>query len=559
MSLEEASLSTNPFRPLDLPDQKAIGEIRLILALAALIAVVLMPSFTGLPVRVSYGVIAAYIASALMLYWAALTRPARVRQRLIYWLDAGWLLAFIGFAGSQGGSPLFLLLLFPILVAAAQAGFLQGMIVSVGTTLAYVVLEAFLLAGTLPGPELALHAGILLVLGFMVARWAGSETHLKRKLATLSRLGKLTRVHEELDPFWNDSLRELAAYFGAESAFFLGRGEDGGYRLYQYEAGGAAWSMALDEEQAAALAGVPDRWVIAWRALLRGPRFGCAQVVDMFDGLPLKGMEGRLRPLARTLDARRWLSFPLHAGGGYRGRIFLVGVALSRSRLDPGFIQQLAGQIGLEWDSLLMARQLTRVAASGERERISRDLHDSTVQPYLGLKYGLEALRRRVPADDALSAEVDELVRMTDASILQLRGYIRDLRSVDRGGTQPALTAILAQVQQFEDYSGLKVDVRAREFTLSEARLFEVRQLIAEGLSNIRRHTGARRATLEIVVEHNTLRIAFINPAARIAAPFKPRSLTERAAAMGGGVEVMRLATETVVKIALPLWMEGRT
>jgi signal transduction histidine kinase len=557
MSHEEASLSRDLSLTLGLPDQRAIAEIRLSLALATMAAVIFMPSFTGLPSLVPYWVIAAYAASALVLYWVELNRPALVRQRLVYWLDAGWLLAIIGLT-RDSGSPLFLLLLFPILVAAAQTGFVQGMAVSLGTALAYVLLSVLLMNG-FTSPELILQAGILVVLGFMVSRWAGAENQLKRKLGVLNRQGRSPGLRDEIEPFWDGTLRELATYFGAKSGFFIGREEDGGHRICGYESGKPGWSMALDDEQAAVLAGVPERWVIAWRSFFRSPRHGTARVLDMVDGKAMKGMEARLQPLAQTLEARRWLSFPLYAGTRYRGRIFLTGVGPFRCKLERGFIQQLAGQISLGWDNLLMARQLTRVAASGERERISRDLHDSTVQPYLGLRYGLEALRRKVPDDNRLAADVDELVQMTDDSILRLRGYIRDLRAAERNGAHPALTPIRAQVQQFEAYSGLSVDVRAREFTLSESRLLEVRQLVAEGLANVRRHTGARRAALEIFVEHGVLRIAFINPVAGIAAPFTPRSLTERAAAMGGAVEVVRLATETRVKIVLPLWMEGRT
>src|SRR5512139_3331534 len=143
MSLEEESLSGNLSYRLDLPDHRAIAEIRLILALAILVTVSFMPSFSALPILLSYGMIAAYIASALVLYWVALNRPSMVRQGLVYLLDAGWLLGILGFTGNSGG-PLFLLLLFPILVAAAQAGFVQGMVVSLVTTLAYILLSLWL-------------------------------------------------------------------------------------------------------------------------------------------------------------------------------------------------------------------------------------------------------------------------------------------------------------------------------------------------------------------------------------------------------------------------------
>lgn len=557
MSLEKETLSRNVPPSMDLPGHRAVAEIRLILALAILVAVSFIPHSTVLPIQLHYALIGAYIASALVLYWVVLNRPTRVRQGLVYWLDAGWLLAIISLTGNLG-SPLFLLLLFPIMVAAAQAGFVQGIGVSAVTALAYALLTGWLGEGAYLKPELLLEVGILLALGFMVSRWAGAENHLKRKLGALNRLGKFPGLRDDAEPFWMDTLKELTAYFGAESALFLGREEDGSYRIYEYEAGNPVWSMALGDAQASVLASVPERWAVSWRSFLPGRRHGTARVVDMVEGKPLEGMEARLQELAQILETGRWLSFPLHSGPSYRGRIFLLGIEHSKCKLEWDFIQQLAGQISLRFDNLLLARQLTRIAASGERERISRDLHDGTVQPYLGLKFGLEALRRKVPDNNALAADVDELLSMTDNCILQLRGYIRDLRTTGADGACPALTVIRAQVQQFENYSGLKVDIRGQDFALSESKLLDVRQIIAEGLSNIRRHTHARQATLEIVVEQGMLRIAFINPVPGIAPAFTPRSLTERVAARGGWVEVMCLATETIVRIVLPLWMEEK-
>ena len=557
MSREQALPGRNTSPPWDLPDHRVIAEIRLILALVILVAVSFMPPSSVLPIPLHYGVVAVYIASALVLYWVELNKSALVRQRLIYWLDAVWLLVIISLSANFGG-PLFLLLLFPVLVAAAQVGFVQGMGVSLITTAAYVLLSGWLADRLYLMPEQFLQAGTLLVMGFMVSRWAGAETQLKHELSALNSLGKFPGLRDDAEPFWMDTLKELTAYFGAESAFFLSQEEEGGYRIYEYETGRPVESMALADEQAAVLAGVPERWAIAWRAFFRNSRMGSAKVVDLIEGKSLEGVESQLQELAQILDTRRWLSFPLHTGPYYRGRVFLLGVDRFKYKLEWGFIQQLAGQLGLKWENLLLARQLARIAAIGERERISRDLHDGTVQPYLGLKFGLEALRRKVPDNDALASDVDELVRMTDNGILQLRGYIRDLRTIEADGTSQALTVIRSQVQQFEEYSGLKVEVRAQKLDLSESKLLEVRQIIAEGLSNIRRHSNARQAMLDLSVEQNMLRIAFINPVASIAPPFTPRSLTERAAVMGGWVEVNRHATQSIVRIALPLWMQEK-
>ena len=41
-----------------------------------------------------------------------------------------------------------------------------------------------------------------------------------------------------------------------------------------------------------------------------------------------------------------------------------------------------------------------------ERQKISRDIHDSAVQPYIGLKLALEALARKIPPEHPLSRDV---------------------------------------------------------------------------------------------------------------------------------------------------------
>ncbi len=213
MSREEALPGRNISPPLDLPDHRAIAEIRLILALATLVAVSFMPPSNVLPIPLHYGAIATYIASALVLYWVALNKPTLVRQRLVYWLDAAWLLLIISLSVNSGG-PLFLLLLFPVLVAAAQVGFVQGMGVSLVTTAAYVLTSGWLTDEPYLRPEHLLQAGTLLAMGFMVSRWAGAESQLKHELSALNSLGKSPGLRDDAEPFWMDTLKELTAYFG---------------------------------------------------------------------------------------------------------------------------------------------------------------------------------------------------------------------------------------------------------------------------------------------------------------------------------------------------------
>jgi signal transduction histidine kinase len=63
--------------------------------------------------------------------------------------------------------------------------------------------------------------------------------------------------------------------------------------------------------------------------------------------------------------------------------------------------------------------------------------------------------------------------------------------------------------------------------------------MVAEGLANVRRHTSAGRSEVRIEVAGDRLRLTVTNDEAGPGAPdFHPRSLGERAAALGGTVRV---------------------
>jgi signal transduction histidine kinase len=63
--------------------------------------------------------------------------------------------------------------------------------------------------------------------------------------------------------------------------------------------------------------------------------------------------------------------------------------------------------------------------------------------------------------------------------------------------------------------------------------------MVAEGLSNIRRHTSSPWARVGFGCHHDRLLLQIDNAAEEAAAPFTPRSLTDRVAALGGHVGVV--------------------
>ena len=108
-------------------------------------------------------------------------------------------------------------------------------------------------------------------------------------------------------------------------------------------------------------------------------------------------------------------------------------------------------------ENLQLLDQLVSSAAEHERVMISRDIHDAAVQPYIGLRLGLEALYRDGGATSPLSQKILDLVEMANATVRDLRGYTRGLLEGTEipGGSLGA--AILMQTERHKRFHGLDV------------------------------------------------------------------------------------------------------
>src|SRR5437016_9223787 len=125
---------------------------------------------------------------------------------------------------------------------------------------------------------------------------------------------------------------------------------------------------------------------------------------------------------------------------------------------------------------------------------------------------------------------------MADLGIAELRRYIGGLQDSDeREGS--LLVAVRRFAEQFVKATGIAVHIEDETPLAVHDRLAaEVFQIVVEGLSNIRRHTSSAWATIGLACRNGQLRLRIVNDitAGSAPAPFTPRSITERAAALGG-------------------------
>jgi len=206
------------------------------------------------------------------------------------------------------------------------------------------------------------------------------------------------------------------------------------------------------------------------------------------------------------------------------------------------FLLELIDHVAPVIENIELVERLAGHAADEERSRLARDIHDSIIQPYVGLQMGLNAMRTKTAGTcPDLSSQLDELMCLAQGGIDDLRAYVAGLKNGhSEGGLLPAMKRFASK---FTAATGVAVRLEVEGDIHANNRLAaETFHMMAEGLSNIRKHTRARSATVRLACYNGTLRLEISEDDARkTAAAFTPGSISERAAALGGKVQVRSL------------------
>jgi signal transduction histidine kinase len=145
---------------------------------------------------------------------------------------------------------------------------------------------------------------------------------------------------------------------------------------------------------------------------------------------------------------------------------------------------------------------------------------------------------------------------LTDTGIADLRHYMGGLQH-SSGQAGSLLLAMRRFADKFAEATGIAVHLKTQtDRQISDRLAAEVFQMVAEGLSNIRRHTRSTQATIGLTCQSGSLTLRIENNTARAAPPvsFMPRSITERAMALGGQVQIEDTKDRsTAVVVEIPL------
>ncbi len=555
-SLPHANAAPAASTRIAAPDAEAsmVFGMRLLLSLSMLLALYVQPGSLVQGGHWSILVFVVYALHSIVLLCVARSRAGFWHGPVIYWVDIGWYGLMLWASGGLP-SPFFSLFIFAILTASFRHGFDAGARLTLGATFV-IVLAVLGSHGFKSLHILLLRATFILALGYMIAFWGGLAVDQRRRLAMLRDVSRLSNPRFGVQHTLDSLMGKILRFYGGTTCVLLMQDSQGNWTLNTVHH--PATGHPISRHQVHEATALPLLELGGTTVLYRGgarwslPGHGRATGLDAGARNWHDIDPAACACIADLLDTTWFISAPLPLLKG-AGRIFVTANDRLR-RPDATFLNHIAQQAFPVIETIDLLDRLASAAAFRERQTIARDLHDSTIQPYIGLRHALAAIRKQAGDDNAVTHELDRLLDMSADVIGDMRQFAQRFRN-GRQEEPELLIALRRQLAQVRSFYDVNVALQTQEAPVINDRMAaEVFQIVTEGVSNICKHTRARHASVWLSGDAVELVIEIVNPAdgKGSAAAFVPKSIAERVRALGGTLDVDADRDQTRLHIRLP-------
>jgi signal transduction histidine kinase len=547
-------------------DLRLIAGMRVVLGTSALLISVLdvtAPRNLAVPTQI---VLVLYSLYGLLIYHLSVRRNPVAAHRIIPWLDLLW---YVPLVALTINGIYYYFFFFSIVVASFSWGLNDGLRLTLASTAIYMIVGLInVRQKPMPMNHFMMAPIGLLTFGYIIARWGGYHTELKKRLKLLKDVTVFSNPRYGIDRTIKAILESIRAFYDAEACLLVipGKPAAESYQMYRVTRGTTPSRSAPPEISAEAAAPFLDP-SLDNAVIYRRADSSQTRLFDVKTKLFSDTGSTDSDKLAGMLDAQRYVSMPVYYRHQPVGRMYIIDSPTRVDAPDMDFLLQLMDHVTPVMENIRLIDNLASDAAEQERRRIAADIHDSVIQPYLGLQFGLSALDQKLEAGNtAIRGDIQELLELTTHELAELRRFVWGLRAGEER-TDVLLPAIERYAERFSLVTGIKVDVEARgKVKMNDRLAAEVFQIVAEGLSNVRRHAFCRDARVEISCRNSSLLLQIKNSRPRAnpeqergdghesVKTFRPHSIAERAALLGGDTQVFVDEKDyTVVSVGIPL------
>lgn len=551
-------------------DSTMVAATRFLLAFSGLLIILIDPTEPDRHFYETHAVLLLYTLFSFYVWISVLfEKPLSLFvRRHSWWIDTISYLILVSLSTGTNNI-FFFFFFFAVLTAAFARGFRMGFAVAVVSAAGFWVVT-LLTTPTEANIELSrflIRPLSLLVLGYTMSRWGGYEKRSLRRLELLRQIGSVSNPRFGIDRTITVNLDLIRAFYEADSCLFVVKDPDLD-TLYAYHSAGVHSSQypnSLKADSAFASKLLSPGQNLAAVYSRRSYRLGRHRRFQAFDCLTRKFVETEpdaFIAITEAFDAQSLLTTPIYFRKQPIGRVFVYSDKMNRFDVsDIAFLLQSIDYFIPIVENIRLVDQMATDAAEQERKKIARDIHDSIIQPYIGLQIGIDSLRhyttRNVEnghGNGQLSDRIDRLKQIADQGIEDLRNYVHGL--TEASARHMAFRDSLDRfAEKFTNGTGIGVELNyAPELSVRDRLAAEAFQIVAEAMSNVRKHTDADTITVDLLSEDGQLILEISNRNdGNSFSEFTPRSIAARADSLGGECSVVQASGVTSVKVSIPM------
>ena len=245
---------------------------------------------------------------------------------------------------------------------------------------------------------------------------------------------------------------------------------------------------------------------------------------------------------------------------------FLLARAMARAAQDQEELEALHASLETSHRQLQAStHQVAELAATEERNRLARDIHDSLGHHLAAINIQLEkanAYRERDP--DRAQGAVKQAQRTVQDALRDVRESVGSLRKSAPFSFDDALNGLLARMQHGN--LELKLQQTGDSRGYSSLVLMTLYRVVQEGLTNIHKHAGASQVTLALDFGGEQVRLNLSdNGSGFDAAGWRDKQqrgfglvgLQERLGLVGGKLALQSLPQATTLSATIPRQMQA--
>ena len=510
--------------------------------------------------------LAAYFFYSMMIL--AAVRTVRLRRHLFSAALALSVIDVITLGGlmyiAQGGqgqtAPFFTPLIFIILTGTVQWGS-RGAVAS-----GLLVLALFLPTGIMTDVFDPAHKNLLQLylvrvgyIGVITVMLAAFASNLERLINELTRLSRVPSRGGFGELPLADSLSYAMDVFAAKRGLIVWQDpEEPHLTLVRKDFGALQTSGLPNVDQGALVATELVNAPFLYDRRRNAVLYRAGTRLRDFTGMPLQPI------LATMADYHRVLVIPIEASTA-RGLVMILDPPDPVNE-DLTVAIMVGGQVSLTIESWQLHSELRVAAASEERVRLARDLHDGVLQFLAGARLQLDLISR-TELTEAARQRVKQMVEAIDEEQRGLRGVINAMRRTP----EIAVAKLSSSLDHLTNHLSRSWDalvsakVEPANLIVSDSMEDELIRMTREAVANAVRHGGARKIDIEVRQIDDDLHIRIGDDGRGFAfegrlandelASYaeRPRSLHDRIIAMGGAMAVTSGKSGADLEMRVPL------